>query len=82
MTTEADGILDTNTVILLSELIDDSGLPSRPTITTVTLAELSVGPLVASPMQRGRQDLPMYSKPRATSIRFRLMQRPLEYSDG
>jgi predicted nucleic acid-binding protein len=43
-----DGILDTNTVILLPRLADASVLSSRPTITTVTLAELSVGPLVAT----------------------------------
>lgn len=41
------GILDTSTVILLPRLIDASCLPEVPTITAVTLAELSVGPLVA-----------------------------------
>ncbi len=41
------GILDTSTVISLSRLTDASPLPSEPLITTVTLAELSVGPLVA-----------------------------------
>ena len=41
------GILDTSTVILLSRLADASALPAEPLITTVTLAELSVGPLVA-----------------------------------
>ncbi|MDQ3648257.1 MAG: type II toxin-antitoxin system VapC family toxin [Actinomycetota bacterium] len=41
------GILDTSTVIRLSRLTDASALPSEPLITTVTLAELSVGPLVA-----------------------------------
>lgn len=40
------GILDTSTVILLPQL-DDAALPDEPLITTVTLAELSVGPLVA-----------------------------------
>jgi len=41
-----DGILDTSTVILLGRLraVD---LPDEPAITTVTLAELSVGPLIA-----------------------------------
>ncbi|MEM7504968.1 MAG: type II toxin-antitoxin system VapC family toxin [Pseudomonadota bacterium] len=43
----AEGILDTNTVILLSRLTDPAALPRTPSITTVTLAELSVGPLVA-----------------------------------
>ena len=42
------GILDTSTVILLPRLTDPQTLPSRPMITAVTLAELSVGPLVAS----------------------------------
>lgn len=43
----ATGVLDTNTVILLPELQDPSVLPQIPTITVITLAELSVGPLVA-----------------------------------
>lgn len=42
------GILDTSTVILLDRLQDPSQLPDLPLITAVTLAELSVGPLVAS----------------------------------
>lgn len=41
-------MLDTNTVILLSRLDDATQLPTEPLITAVTLAELSVGPLVAS----------------------------------
>lgn len=44
----ADGILDTHTVILLSRLSDPAALPMLPTITAITLAELSVGPLVAT----------------------------------
>ena len=46
--THADvrGVLDTNTVILLDRLGDASALPEHPEITTITLAELSVGPLV------------------------------------
>lgn len=40
------GILDTSTVILLQRLKDATTLPSEPLITAVTLAELSVGPLV------------------------------------
>jgi tRNA(fMet)-specific endonuclease VapC len=39
------GILDTNTVILVEQL-DTSDLPAEPVITAITLAELSVGPLV------------------------------------
>ena len=42
------GVLDTNTVIMLSRVTDASSLPLEPLITAVTLAELSVGPLVAS----------------------------------
>ena len=40
------GILDTSTVILLPRLANASALPLEPLITAVTLAELSVGPLV------------------------------------
>jgi predicted nucleic acid-binding protein len=42
------GLLDTNTVILLPRLTDPAALPERPLISTITLAELSVGPLVAT----------------------------------
>jgi tRNA(fMet)-specific endonuclease VapC len=41
------GVLDTSTVILLSRIRDATLLPAEPVITAVTLAELSVGPLVA-----------------------------------
>lgn len=41
------GVLDTNTVIMLSQVTDATSLPQEPLITAVTLAELSVGPLVA-----------------------------------
>ena len=41
------GIIDTSTVILLEKLMDAEALPAEPLITAVTLAELSVGPLVA-----------------------------------
>lgn len=40
------GILDTSVVIALPRLTDPGTLPDVPLITTVTLAELSVGPLV------------------------------------
>lgn len=39
------GVLDTNAIILLGRLQADD-LPAEPVITAVTLAELSVGPLV------------------------------------
>ena len=42
------GVLDTSTVILLPRIEDEHVLPAEPLITTVTLAELSVGPLVAT----------------------------------
>ena len=42
------GLLDTSTVILLPRLRDPAALPAEPHISAITLAELSVGPLVAS----------------------------------
>lgn len=42
------GLLDTSTVILLPRIMEVSSLPLQPLITAVTLAELSVGPLVAT----------------------------------
>ena len=42
------GLLDTSTVILLPRLRDPALLPDRPLISAITLAELSVGPLVAA----------------------------------
>ncbi len=44
----AQGVLDTSTLILLGRITDVDALPSEPLITSITLAELSVGPLVAS----------------------------------
>ena len=45
-------MLDTNAVVLLDRLTADD-LPAQPTITSVTLAELSVGPLVTDdPVER------------------------------
>jgi len=42
------GVLDTSTVVLLERIDDPVSLPPEPLITAVTLAELSVGPLVAT----------------------------------
>lgn len=42
------GVLDTSTLILLPRIEDENVLPVEPLITAVTLAELSVGPLVAT----------------------------------
>lgn len=41
------GLLDTSTLILLSRIRDARALPDEPLISAITLAELSVGPLVA-----------------------------------
>jgi tRNA(fMet)-specific endonuclease VapC len=43
----ARGILDTSTVIAMAQITDPAALPAEPLITTVTLAELSAGPLMA-----------------------------------
>ncbi len=42
------GVLDTSTVILLRRITDPAALPAEPLITAVTLAELTVAPLVAA----------------------------------
>ncbi len=42
------GVLDTNTLILLPRLQDPKHLPAVSAITTISLAELSVGPLIAA----------------------------------
>ncbi|MEI7742436.1 MAG: type II toxin-antitoxin system VapC family toxin [Chloroflexota bacterium] len=46
MIRRAEGLLDTSTLVLLARLTDTSMLPERAYISAVTLAELSVGPLV------------------------------------
>ncbi len=43
---DREGLLDTRTVLLLPRLADASTLPDIPLISAITLAELSVGPLV------------------------------------
>jgi tRNA(fMet)-specific endonuclease VapC len=47
-----EGLLDTNTLILLDRIEDHASLPRRPRISAITLAELSVGPLVAPESER------------------------------
>lgn len=42
-----EGILDTSTVILLGRVADPDLLPDNCLVSAITLAELSVGPLVA-----------------------------------
>lgn len=55
MTTHGRGVVDTNVVVLLRALAAES-LPEVPVISSVTLAELAVGPLVAAdPVQRARR---------------------------
>lgn len=44
----ARGVLDTSTLLLLGRIDSAAALPSEPLITAITLAELSVGPLVAT----------------------------------
>ena len=52
------GVLDTRTVILLERITDISLLPGEPMITAVTLAELSVGPLVTTnPTERATRQV-------------------------
>lgn len=53
----AQGILDTSTLILLGRITAIDALPTEPLITAITLAELSVGPLVATtePERAARQ---------------------------
>lgn len=51
MTATTMGLLDTSTVINLPRIRDPAALPDVPLISTITLAELSVGPLVATSEQ-------------------------------
>jgi len=44
--TDPQGLLDTSTLLLLPRINDPFVLPEIPLISTITLAELSVGPLV------------------------------------
>ncbi len=46
--THTHGVLDTNALILLPRLTDQKQLPHVPAITAITLAELSVGPHLAT----------------------------------
>ncbi len=48
----AVGLLDTNTLILLPRLSDPNVLPYEAVISAVTLAELSVGPLIVGGRER------------------------------
>ncbi len=51
------GVLDTSTIILLDRL-SASDIPEHPVITTISLAELSVGPLATDdPTERAKRQL-------------------------
>lgn len=52
MTRASVGLLDTSVVIHLEHLHDAQVLPREPLVSAITLAELTVGPLVAPPGQR------------------------------
>ena len=53
---DPEGLLDTSTLLLLPRLADASALPDVPLISAITLAELSVGPLVTDdPAERARR---------------------------
>jgi hypothetical protein len=58
-----DGILDTSAIIALGD-VAVGHLPSQPVITTVTLAELSVGPLVtqSEPAMAKRQAILQFAE--------------------
>lgn len=43
--TDPEGLLDTSTLLLLPRLTDPTVLPNHPSISAITLAELSAGPL-------------------------------------
>jgi predicted nucleic acid-binding protein len=43
---DREGLLDTSTLLLLPRIADPAHLPEIPLISSITLAELSVGPLV------------------------------------
>jgi hypothetical protein len=43
---DPEGLLDTSTLLLLPRIGDPSALPGIPLISAITLAELSVGPLI------------------------------------
>jgi hypothetical protein len=52
----AVGLLDTSTLLLLPRISDPAGLPHEPLISAITLAELSLGPLVTDdPRQRANR---------------------------
>lgn len=77
--TDKVGVLDTNTLILIKR-VDPKHLPSEPVITVVTLAELSVGPLVATDDAERAARQSACSRPKRPSSPFRSTLRPLARS--
>lgn len=63
-------VLDTSTLVLLGEIEDTATLPDEPFISVVTLAELSVGPLVATSDADRVAAMPTFSRQRRTPIRL------------
>jgi tRNA(fMet)-specific endonuclease VapC len=57
VTRHGQGLLDTSTLIVFDRIKDPMQLPRRPMVSAVTLAELSVGPLVASEDERVTRQL-------------------------
>ena len=55
MTVRDTGLLDTSTVILLDRMGARSSLPRQPLISSITLAEMTFGPLVASGPERAHR---------------------------
>lgn len=54
--THQRGLLDTSMLLLLGRISEEADLPAEPLISCVTLAELSVGPLVAADdLERARR---------------------------
>jgi tRNA(fMet)-specific endonuclease VapC len=51
------GLLDTSTIIAFDRIKDPTQLPRQPMVSAVTLAELSVGPLVATDDERVTRQL-------------------------
>ncbi|MGQ0679865.1 MAG: type II toxin-antitoxin system VapC family toxin [Actinomycetota bacterium] len=57
MTPAVGGVLDTSTLILIGRLAV-TDLPAEPVVTSITLAELSVGPLVTDdPAERSARQM-------------------------
>lgn len=65
------GLLDTSTVIRLGRIADVSALPDEPVISAISLAELTVGPLITDDDDERAVVRPTCSLPSPTSMRCR-----------